>query len=773
MNTSELVRKKFISFFQSKNHKLYRPSSLIPKEEDSTLFTIAGMKQFIDIFLEKKSIEDKRIITIQPCLRVGGKQNDIDNIGKTSRHNTFFEMLGNFSFDDYGKKEAIELAYQFLIEELNLKKEYLFYTVHFQDEESFNIAETIVGKKVIKIKSNDNFWQAGNTGPCGYSFEIYYNIKENNISPEEAKQLIETEDKSLLEIWNLVFIEYNLQEGKKIPLEKKYIDCGAGLERLCSVVDKTFDNFETDLLKPVLKVAEKYCDNLLNTKITSDFIKSISFLVCEGLKPGPIGRAYVLRKLIREVVQICSNPKEVISETVNNMKKYYSFLNKEEIEKVFEEENKIFKKEVLDKIPNLPQNLNEEQAVNLYQTHGIPIKLLKNIFKNLQEEKIKKLQEEHSKKSKAIDIPYNIPTIYNFEEERTNSTVNFLWQDNCSVYKITEGEFVMITGESNFYPRGGGQEGDQGIFRGKQGTGTIKNTLRKKITQKEFIILHYCELTEGILEINEEVTLEINLDLRLGRTRAHSATHIGFESLLRKGFDQNGSFVDDDYLRIDLITEGKEIDIEEINIKTNENIIKNIPSKIYEEKSENIKDINFVKSNYGEIIRIVDFKDISKQPCGGTHVKRTGDIGLFIITKVSSIGKGNKRIEALTGKKAVQYLLELQKKEGKKNTNSNTKKDNKFILNDKFTIEKKNDITIGIIEGKSNNKNAIKVLNKIESKKIAVIFEQELGKGILLKGFEENKINLFKDLGFIGGGKEIKILFSKNKLTVEEIISKL
>ncbi len=755
MRISNEIRNLFIKYFTNNGHFHYPHSPLIPSEIDTTMFTIAGMKQFSNIFLGIQPRIHKSAVTIQPCIRLGGKHNDLDMIGKTTRHNTFFEMMGNFSFYDYFKEQAIFYAFDFLTNYLDLPLQYLYFTVYSDDHEAYNIWRKILGSDEKIFKLNENFWQAGNTGPCGPCAEIFFDSQMSNPHYNEVKNHLERDTNRFLEIWNLVFIQYNQDHlGNMAPLKNKSVDTGAGLERLCSVVNKTFDNFQTDLLLDIVQAAN-------NSKVAGDHYKSIVFLISEGLKPGNESREYILRKLIRRTALYCDNPDAIVNAVINTMENY-KLIDKNLIVPIIQKELDQFQsvlshgQQVLTK----QKNINEEFIINLYQTYGFPIEISIDILEKkgiiINKTKIDQLKEQHVKDStKKIEINFNQATkVYCYDKIQLKSQIVFI--------ETIENKNIFCTKESCFYARGGGQEGDQGIFITHNGKGYILDTIKQVLNASEYIILHIYELTEGTISIGDTIELIVNQDLKLAHTRAHSATHIMGEYFIRKlNCNQAGSFVDNDYLRIDL-TSDKSLKpyIEEVILYTTNVIIKNIKTDISICKIEDVKGALMAKGKkYSEMVRVINWEGYSKQLCGGTHVKRTGDIGPFIITKESSIKQGIRRIEAFTGKKAIKYIFQNINK-----NNEIIKKEKIQIQNSQPKIKELGNIIIIYIEA-GNDNYLLNTINKFknQNKSIILVNYQKQQTKIFLYQCHQNFTNQLKDkFNLKGGGKDL-IRFGSKK----------
>ena len=656
------IRKKFFEFFESKGHTILPPGPLVPEQEDSTMFTIAGMKQFTEIFLGKAQPQYSRVVTIQPCLRVGGKQNDIDCVGKTTRHHTFFEMMGNFSFYDYFKEEAISYAYQFLTEELALGKEYLHFTVYYKDTESAELWKKITGKDAILIDTEDNFWRSGEFGPCGPCTEIYYDKeRERDVAQSDIKNLIEKGDDRFLEVWNLVFMESNNTPQGLEPLAKKSVDTGMGLERISSVLLGTYDNFLTPTMEPILMEAK--CGNNTFSRIVADHMRAICFLLAEDLLPSSNGRGYVLRKLIRRSLKYRQDLSALVPTVCRTLYMYPLLESKQNhIQSILQQEEEFFS-QVVNKLASLEkQDINEQSIVKFYHTHGIPIDLSVEYFSSrdveLNMEEIENLVKEHSTTGYSPSVAHDKPTVIRAYEnlETLESKIVFLADQDNHEIKTSSDRCIILTESSNFYARGGGQAGDQGKFFTETGSGTVEDTLRQKVTQNDYLVLHVCKVEKGYVELGQLIDLHMNREVRRSRARAHSATHLLCDHLFKNyHVVQCGSSVESDRFTFDYNAEAKFLPLEEINRQINQMIKESLASKIYVEDAELVKDARkLTGSYYGSKVRVVEFPNISKQLCGGTHVENTADIEQFLIIKDTSLKRGVRRLEVLTGEQNIE-----------------------------------------------------------------------------------------------------------------------
>ncbi len=705
------VRNMFINFFKSKDHLLIESSSLIPND-DSLLFTNAGMNQFKNIFLGLGKSIYKRIITIQRCLRVGGKHNDIENIGYTYRHNTFFEMMGNFSFNSYFKKESILYAWELLTSKkwFNLNKNKLIITVNINDFETYNIWLNIldvnknniflVGNKCNYINSKcDNFWQMSNFGPCGYSTEIYYNI---NCISDIKDFLLYKDTNKYLEIWNLVFIEYNIIDNNNITkLKYKSVDTGMGLERICSVLQNVNSNFNIDIFLELKKKISKFFNIKINNKnififnLISDHLRSIIYLIIDGILPSNEYRGYILRKIIRRTLTyiylLIKNKNYILNELLYYIKnwffKFYNFKNKKIFIKIkniiINEEKKYFLNLFnslnilyfyLKKIDNYKNNILDGKIVFLlYDTYGLPLDIIIevckynnfivdikkfNYFLNLQKKKSKKFSifnrnniilnlNNNIKKTKFIG--YNIYCCYSKIIGILNNNIIINYFNKYNV------ELIIILSYTVLYPKCGGQIGDRGII--------YNNNFKFFVYKTKFLdnyILHIGFLKYGCIKINDIVKVKYDYNYRFNISCNHSACHI-LLYILKKFFSKNikqlGSKIKNNYFSLDFYCN---FNLNNIDIyKINRNVNKIIWKKLYfSEKIIKNKKINkkFIFLNKSNCIRIVNFGNLIEDYCCGTHVKNTNNISLFIIKKKYNISNNIKRIKACTNLYALKYI---------------------------------------------------------------------------------------------------------------------
>ena len=698
---SKKVRQTFIDFFIKKGHKEVASSSLVPINDSTLLFTNAGMIQFKDIFLGSEKTNLSRATSSQKCIRAGGKHNDLENVGYTLRHHTFFEMLGNFSFGDYFKEEAIEFAWELLTKEYKIPEEKLWVTVHINDKESERIWLEKIGisKDRISRLDEDNFWSMGDTGPCGPCSEIFYDHGPDfdGVPPEEGQ---ESGDR-YIEIYNLVFMQFERsQDGKMKDLPKPSVDTGMGLERITALLQGTNDNYKTDLFAPLIKnIAKKIGTNDLtdpSLRVIADHLRSSCFLLADGVSIGNEGRSYVLRRIIRRALRHAYkiNPEadsilsQLANDLIGDLKDTFPELSKQSeiIKSSLEEEERQFiitlrqgMKILEDELLSLSDDkISGDLAFMLYDTYGFPLDMTLDLAREKslsvdlkQYEALMEDQRFRAKKYSGFDslIPssINIQKSSNFigyEEVSSESSILGIFQNGEEVENAQEGNFVFIFDKTPFYAESGGQVGDIGSLRSAQGSGDILDT--KKIGDH---FLHIIEVTKGFFSNQDKVFLEIDTERRKKIISNHSATHLMHASLREKlgtHVEQKGSLVDDEKLRFDF-SHKNALSFEEIHqIESQVNLLikDDLDTKILEKSYDDaigLGALAFFGDKYGERVRVIKIAgDFSVELCGGTHVKKTGDIRKFKIISESSISSGVRRIEAITGKKALDYLKEQE-----------------------------------------------------------------------------------------------------------------
>ena len=687
------VRQSFLNYFKNKNHKILPSSGLVPKGDDSLLFTNAGMVQFKDTFLGLDN-RDYSATTSQKCLRVGGKHNDLENVGFTTRHQTFFEMLGNFSFGEYFKEKAIEYAWEFLTEELKLPEDRLWVTVHKDDKESEEIWLKKIGvssTRLAKLGDDDNFWSMGDTGPCGPCSEIFFDNGKNfdGKAPGEGDT-----GERYVEIWNLVFMEFNRDSnGKLSSLPVKCVDTGMGLERMCSVMQEVGSNFDIDIFKSLKNLMSKHFtepnDQSLN--VLADHLRAIFFLMAENIMPSNEGRGYVLRRLIRRAVRHgykmgSRDPflSKFLTHLENDFKEDFEddFLKFEKIQKDLLTEEQLFFKTLKTGIEIFEASINETDgkqldgaiAFKLHDTYGFPVDLtmamaqergLKVDQKGF--DKLMKKQREGSKSSsmfKVLDItidPKINSEFVGYQEQTAKGSCVALFDKEGNSVTSLSGEGFAIFSKTPFYAESGGQVADIGIFKSTNLNAEILNC--KKVGDFH---LHEISIAEGTLELKADVELIIDSERREKIVSNHSATHL-LHSALRKvlgeSVEQRGSLVNEEKLRFDFshsnkVTVDQIMEIEDIvNLKIEEAIDTKTEVLPYEDALKTGA-LAFFGDKYGEKVRVVYINgDFSVEFCGGTHVRNTSEIGGFAVTNETSVSSGVRRIEAISGDK---YYKESQ-----------------------------------------------------------------------------------------------------------------
>lgn len=703
MSTDE-IRNTYLNFFKDHGHEIVRSSSLVPYNDPTLLFTNAGMNQFKDIYLGKDRRPYINATTAQKCVRAGGKQNDLDNVGYTARHHTFFEMLGNFSFGGYFKKEAITYAWELLTEGFKLPKESLMVTVYAEDQEAYDIWHDIVGlpdEKIVRIGDNkggrynsDNFWQMGDTGPCGPCSEVFYDHGEGIWggppgSPEE-------DGDRFIEIWNIVFMQYNRQaDGTFEPLGKPMIDNGLGLERVAAVLQGVHSNYDIDLFRAlidnvaeILGVQDKSAKSL---RVISDHIRSCSFLIADGVLPSNEGRGYVLRRIIRRAVRHgrLLGAKDVffykvVAKLVELMGKAYPELVEQQalIERTLKKEEEQFLNTLDRGLALLDSELEKlgaertipgEVVFKLYDTYGFPADLTQDVVRDrgyivdmdgFESEMAK--QRARAKSASTFGIDYNKElkldaqttfSGYDGTEDRGKIIAMFKGVDACDEV-LTDEQAVIVLDNTPFYAEKGGQIGDTGEIRCNNNLFIVENT---KFVGKATIHVGRVEL--GEFKVGDECKAIVNAKRRKDIAAHHSATHLlhsALRAVLGDHVHQKGSSVGPDRLRFDyshpqpLSTQERQQVVALVNsyIRNNNPIVTDVMDL---ECAKQSGAMALFDEKYEGMVRVVSMGHDSKELCGGTHARRTGDLGYFIIVSDESIASGVRRIEALTGEAAIEY----------------------------------------------------------------------------------------------------------------------
>lgn len=710
MKTSEL-RQKFLKFFETKGHTVVRSSSLVPHDDPTLLFTNAGMNQFKDVFLGFDKRPYSRATTAQKCVRAGGKHNDLENVGYTARHHTFFEMMGNFSFGDYFKRDAIHFAWEFLTspEWLNIPKDKLLATVYAEDDEAYNIWLNEIGmpsERIVRIGDNkgakyasDNFWQMGDTGPCGPCSEIFYDHGEEIWggipgSPEE-------DGDRWIEIWNCVFMQFNRDEqGNMNPLPKPSVDTGMGLERIAAVMQHVHSNYEIDLFQDLLKAVARetgapFSMEEPSLKVIADHIRSCSFLIADGVLPSNEGRGYVLRRIIRRAVRHGyklgqSKPffHKLVADLVKEMGGAYPELKEKQaqIEEALKNEESRFA-QTLETGMALLENalvkggktLGGEIIFKLYDTYGFPYDLTADICRerNIEPDEAGFEREMEAQRARAraaqsfkanAQLPYDgqDTEFKGYSERQTESKVLALYKDGEQVNELNEGDSgAVVIDFTPFYAESGGQVGDVGyIFSGENRFEVLDTQKIKAAVFGQFGVQ-----TSGRLKVGDSVTAKVDDEIRNANMRNHSATHLMHKALrdvLGRHVEQKGSLVTAESTRFD-ISHPQAVtaeEIAEVERRVNEAILANVAVNaaiMSMEDAQKTGAMMLFGEKYGEEVRVLQMGGFSTELCGGTHVSRTGDIGLFKIISEGGIAAGVRRIEAITGLNALKWAQEQER----------------------------------------------------------------------------------------------------------------
>ena len=695
--TSNELRQKFLNYFNDRDHEIVESSPLVPDNDATLLFTNAGMVQFKDVFLGNEKRSYNRAVTSQRCLRAGGKHNDLENVGYTARHHTFFEMLGNFSFGDYFKETAIIQAWDFLTNTLELPKEKLWVTVFEEDDEAADIwlnEVKVDPERFSRMGEKDNFWSMGDTGPCGPCSEIFY---DHGADIEGGPPGSADEDGDrFIEIWNLVFMQFDRSEnGDMTPLPKPSVDTGMGLERLAAVMQSVHSNYEIDLFDNLIQSTAKILDlkssSSSSLNVIVDHIRACSFLIVDGVIPGNEGRSYVLRRIMRRAIRHGKKLKinepffyKLLEPLAKEMGEAYPALlsQKEQIEDIIKQEEIRFSItldqgiEILEEAIKVMKNdiLPGDIVFKLYDTYGFPVDLTNDIARERNFtidhkgfEKNMASQRDRARKankfSKTADNDLKVNTISKFigyDQIKNAAQIKELFFEGSTIKSLVNGqEGVVVTDVTPFYAESGGQVGDTGTIESKDAIFRVKDTQKQNNS-----IIHHGILEKGKLEIDKKVTMTIDDKKRLKIAANHSATHLmhaALRNILGKHVTQKGSLVDADRLRFDF-SHNQPLSSEEISLieeQVNSEIRKNSAAKIdlmaYEEAIESGAMALFGEK-YEDEVRVLNFDEYSIELCGGTHVNRTGDIGLFKIISESGVASGIRRIEALTAEAAEKWL---------------------------------------------------------------------------------------------------------------------
>ncbi len=703
MNSAD-IRSAFLNFFASKGHLIVASSSLVPHEDPTLLFTNAGMNQFKDVFLGFDKRSYNRATTSQKCVRAGGKHNDLENVGYTARHHTFFEMLGNFSFGDYFKRDAIAFAWELLTEVFKLPKDKLTITVYAEDDEAFDIWTKDIGvpaERVIRIGDNkgaryasDNFWMMGDTGPCGPCTEIFYDHGAN--IPGGPPGSPDEDGDRFIEIWNNVFMQYNRDEaGVLHPLPKPSVDTGMGLERIAAVLQGVHSNYEIDLFVALIAAAARETNTTdLDTpslKVLADHIRACSFLIADGVIPGNEGRGYVLRRIIRRAIRHgyklgarAAFFHRMVPDLVAQMGAAYPDLaaaQQKVMDVLRQEEERFFATiangmDILESaLAALAQGaaLDGETAFKLHDTYGFPLDLTADICRErgvtvdtegfdaaMARQKEQARAAGKFKMATALEYDGVQTTFRGYDTLEAAGKVVALYRDGAPVNELHEGELgVVVLDETPFYAESGGQVGDRGELRAAQGIFKVEDTLKIQAA----VFGHHGVVGTGRIAVGDSVSARVDVRARAATARNHSVTHLMHKALrevLGDHVQQKGSLVDADKTRFDFVHNAPMSDDEISRVEriVNAEILANAATQARVmgiEDAQKSGAMMLFGEKYGDEVRVLDIGS-SRELCGGTHVARTGDIGLFKITVEAGVAAGVRRVEAITGENAVAFV---------------------------------------------------------------------------------------------------------------------
>ena len=712
MISSAEIRSRFLNFFRERGHTIVRSSSLIPGNDPTLLFTNAGMVQFKDVFLGLESRPYTRAATAQKCMRVSGKHNDLDQVGPSPRHHTFFEMLGNFSFGDYFKREAIDFAWTFLTQELGLDKERLYPTIYLEDDEAFELWQKVAGvptERITRLGKEDNFWAMGDTGPCGPDSELIWDRGPQACSCGRPDCSPATHCDRWLEVWNLVFMQFEAQaDGTLVPLPRPSVDTGMGLERVTSILQGVDNNYDTDLFLPIMHRTRELLGhdeatmraNLVPYRVIADHSRAIAFLIADGVLPGNEGRGYALRLILRRAARFgrllgFEGPflAETAQAVIDTMGSHYTELveRRDFIREAITREEERFLATLsygLARLEQLTTRLKGEgvtvipgeEAFRLYDTYGFPLEMTRDVAREAgltvdeagfraamleQRERARSAQrfalDAKGELYRRLDIPKT--EFLGYETCCAQAQVVALVRGGECVEQVGEGEEVeVVLAATPFYAESGGQVGDRGELRGPNGRVLVNDTTRPIPDT----IVHHGKVMEGRLAVGELVEAVVDRERRLDIARNHTATHLlhrALRQVLGEHAAQAGSLVAPDRLRFDFahLAPLTAEELRQVEAIVNAQIRANLPVKTrivpFEEAIKGGA-VALFGEKYGDLVRVVSVEGFSAELCGGTHLKATGEIGLFLILGESSVGSGLRRIEAVTGRGAEAYVRE-------------------------------------------------------------------------------------------------------------------
>jgi len=707
---SKQIRQAFLDFFASKGHQVVASSSLVPHGDPTLLFTNAGMNQFKDVFLGFDKRPYTRATTSQKCVRAGGKHNDLENVGYTARHHTFFEMLGNFSFGDYFKRDAINYAWELLTVVFKIPADKLTVTVYAEDDEAYDIWANEIGvpkERIIRIGDNkgaryasDNFWMMGDTGPCGPCTEIFYDHGAH--IPGGPPGSPDEDGDRFIEIWNNVFMQFNRDEaGVMHPLPKPSVDTGMGLERISAVLQGVHANYEIDLFQSLIKAAARETNtgdlDSPSLKVLADHIRACSFLIADGVIPGNEGRGYVLRRIIRRAIRhgyklgaraaffykmvpdLVAEMGEAYPELTAGKQRVMDVLKQEEDRffETIEHGMAILEAELAEMAKSGVVVFNGETAFKLHDTYGFPLDLTADICRERDVtvdsaafDAAMARQKEQARAAGKFKMAANLEydgqttTFHGYDKLETSGKVLALYKDGATVSELHEGDLgVVVLDDTPFYAESGGQVGDNGELRGGNGIFAVEDTQKIQAT----VFGHHGVLKTGALKVGDAVSARVNTQARAATMRNHSATHLMHKALrevLGEHVQQKGSLVDPDKTRFDFVHNAPMTDEETRRVEqiVNAEILANEPcqARVMDiESAQKTGAMMLFGEKYGDEVRVLDIGS-SRELCGGTHVSRTGDIGLFKIVAESGVAAGVRRVEATTGDGALKLVQAQQ-----------------------------------------------------------------------------------------------------------------
>tara|TARA_B100001142_G_scaffold179016_1_gene178590 strand:- start:1216 stop:3882 length:2667 start_codon:yes stop_codon:yes gene_type:complete len=814
------IRNTFLKYFEKNNHKIIDSSNLVPNNDPTLMFANSGMVQFKNVFTGLEKRDYLRATTSQKCVRAGGKHNDLENVGYTPRHHTFFEMLGNFSFGDYFKEQAISYAWDLITKDFGIDKNRLYVTVFHQDEEAFNYWKKIAGldeDRIIRISTSDNFWSMGETGPCGPCSEIFYDHGDHLKGGLPGTK--DEDGDRFIEIWNLVFMQYEqVSKDKRIDLPKPSVDTGMGLERTAALLQGTYDNYETDHFQKIISSASEIIkiksdkSNQSSFRVIADHLRASAFLIAEGVLPSNEGRGYVLRRIMRRGMRhshLLGSKEPIFYNLFKTLRdemsgNYPELVRAESLikETLRMEEEKFLVlldrgiKILNDEISKINKILPGEVAFKLYDTYGFPLDLTEDILRNksmsIDIKKFKSLMKESRELAKknwkgsgdaAIeDVWFGVKDklgtteFLGYETNQAEGIILSLLKDNKETNELKKNdEGMIIVNQTPFYGESGGQVGDKGEIIAKDFIFEVID-VQKKLGD---LFVHYGKVISGSIKLQDSVELKINVERRNNTRAYHSATHLLHESLRRvlgTHVTQKGSLVEPNRLRFDF-SHMKPILSEEID--KIENFVNTIVSKKSDVKTRLMTPDEAVENGalalfgekYGEEVRVLSMGDeggkyFSTELCGGTHVKNTGDIGKFKIISQSSIAAGVRRIEALRDRQLEDYL-----KDKEKLSNISSEKNTEIIkdlskqiinLGSKPNIEEKDQKTL--IKNLTKQLETILVNSILENKSKNIIKDLEI-KGVKLRlqkveGLPPKELRKLVDIGKKELNKGVVVVFA-------------